>query len=271
LTANFSYASSAKPEVKVKRTIKIEKSLKRLLIIAGVIFAAEIVWLFIVSPFIPFSTVDVQAFADISRAEVLKIAEIDDTSSFVSTNVKDAQDKLSTLILVESAKVIKRFPDKLTISLTPRKAAAVTLASVNGKQRPLFIDKKGVLFKLGDTLSGEASGLPLISGLENPQMYMQLPASLVPLTEKISAISTSSPELLSAISEIRIEQKPWEGYDLVLYPVHSSIRVRIENNLTEEILRYMLLMLNVFDNDSRKPQEIDFRSGIGSYKVKENS
>jgi len=136
---------------------------------------------------------------------------------------------------------------------------------------PLFVDRQGVFYKIGDSLSGEAAGLPVLSGLENPQMYMQLPASLLPLTEKISVITSGSPDLLSAISEIRIEQKSWEGYDLVLYPAHSSIRVRIENNLTEEILRYMLLMLNVFGPGSHKPHEIDFRSGIGSYKIKENS
>jgi len=271
MTANFSYAASLKTEAKTKSSKKIQKGLKRLIIIAGIIFAAELIWLFVISPFIPFSTIEIHAFAELNRADVLKAAGIDETSSFMSTNVKEIQEKLSGLILVETARVTKRFPDKLTISLTPRKAAAVTLASVNGRQAPLFIDRQGVFFKIGDSLSGEAAGLPVLSGLDNPQMYMQLPASLVPLTEKISVITSSSPELLSAISEIRIEQKSWEGYDLVLYPVHSPIRVRIENNLTEEILRYMLLMLNVFDHGYHKPQEIDFRSGIGSYKIKENS
>jgi len=47
--------------------------------------------------------------------------------------------------------------------------------------------------------------------------------------------------------------------------------VRVENNLTEHTLRYMLLMLNVFETDVNKPQEIDFRSGMGSYKIKEQS
>jgi cell division protein FtsQ len=271
MTANFSYAPSAKTGTKFQPSKKIEKGLKRLLIVAGIIFAAELIWLFVISPFIPFSTIDVQTFAELSRADVLKTAAIDETSSFMSTDVREVQEKLSALILVEAVKVTKRFPDKLTISLIPRKAVAVTLASVNGRQAPVFIDRQGVFFKIGNSLSGEAAGLPVLSGIENTQLYMQLPASLVPLTEKISVIASGSPGLLSAISEIRIEQKSWEGYDLVLYFVHSSIKVRIENNLTEEILRYMLLMLNVFEPGSKQPQEIDFRSGIGSYKIKENS
>jgi cell division protein FtsQ len=271
MTANFSYAPCAKKGVKTRPAIKIEKSLKRILIIAGIIFSAELIWLFGISPFIPFSVIEINTFQDLNRADILQAAAVDETSSFMSTNVKEIQQKLSNIILVESARVTKRFPDKLTISLVLRKAVAVTLASVNGKQTPLFLDKQGVFFKTGDLLSLDAAGLPILSGLDNPQVFMQLPASLTPLTEKISVISASSPELLSAVSEIRIEQKSLEGYELVLYPVHSSIKVRIENNLTEEILRYMLLMLNVFEASYNKPQEIDFRSGIGSYKVKENS
>jgi cell division protein FtsQ len=100
---------------------------------------------------------------------------------------------------------------------------------------------------------------------------MHRPAGLVPLVESLYELSRSSPELLSAISEIRIEQKTWEGFDLVLYPVHSSIRVRMENSLTEDGLRYMLLMLDVFKGSYEKPAEVDLRSGMGSYRVKEQS
>nr|AGS54383.1 putative cell division protein FtsQ [uncultured bacterium contig00015] len=253
-----------------KSSKKIEKGLKRLLVIAVIIFAAELVWLFGISPFIPFSTIEVHGFEGLRRAEVLQLAGIDETSSFMSTNTSLVQEKLSGNILVESAKVTKRFPDKLSISLIGRKAAAVTLSNISGKQAPVYIDTHGVFFKTGNN-PAEIDGLVIISGLDNPQVNMRLPDSLVSLMENIAWLSAGSPELLSAISEIRIEQKAWDGYDLVLYPVHSSIRVRVENNITEEVLRYMLLMLSVFEDDSEGPAEIDFRSGMGSYKIKEKS
>ena len=118
---------------------------------------------------------------------------------------------------------------------------------------------------------GETPAFPILSGFENPQLNMRLPSALVPLCENLSKIASSSPELIAAISEIRIERKAFEGFDLVLFPVHSSIKVRLDNNLSEDALRYMLLMLNVFENSSPKPEEIDFRSGMGSYRVKEQS
>jgi cell division protein FtsQ len=266
-----SFAGDSRPSrTQAKVTKKVEKGLKRLFIIAGIILTAELIWLFVVSPFIPFSTIDVQGFSGLERQKILLLAGIDETSSFMSTNVREVTEKLSNFILVESARVIKRFPDKLSIFLVPRKAVAVTLSSFDSRQTPLYVDRYGVFFKAGEA-DADTGSLPVISGIELPQLNMRLPSSLVPLVENISVIASNSPQLLAAVSEIRIEQKAWDGFELVLYPVHSSIRVRIENNLTEDVLRYMLLILSVFEPDSQNPKEIDFRSGIGSYKIKEQS
>jgi len=275
MSADYYYAASDDISVKKKTSGasgKIEKGLKRLLIIAAIIFAAELIWLFGISPFIPFSSVEVHGFTGLNREQILSIAGIDDSSSFVSTKTALVKEKLSNNILVESAVVIKRFPDKLSVFLTPRQAAAVTLTTINSKQVPIYIDRQGVFFKIGRTAGlQEKSDIPVLSGIESPMLNMRLPAALVPLVGNLSEIAASSPELLSAISEIRIERKTWDGFELVLFPVHSSVRVRVENNLTEDTLRYMLLMLNVFENDVQKPQEIDFRSTMGSYKIKEQS
>jgi len=255
---------------KKKSTVKIEKGLKRLLIIAAVILTVQLIWLFGVSPFIPFSSVEIHGFSALHRAEILSLALLDENSSYISTNAKKIEGLLSGHILVESVAVNKHFPDKLSIHLKARTASAFALTNDNLKQAPIFIDRHGVFFKIGDGESLEEN-FPVISGIENPRLGMHLPAALIPLVENLSRIAETSPELLSAISEIKIERKTWDGYDLVLYPVHSSIKVRVENNLTEDMLRYTLLMLNVFENDINKPQEIDFRSGMGSYKIKERS
>jgi cell division protein FtsQ len=268
MTTDFSYAASENIEARSSK--KIEKGLKRLLVIAVIILAAELIWLFGISPFIPFSTVEVHGFDGLSRAEILALAGIDETSSYMSSDEKQAQERLCANILVESAKVIKRFPDKISIFLTPRRAAAVILAPDGLGQTLLYVDKQGVFFKEGQA-GEEIPGLPVISGLENPVLYARLSSPLVSLVESISVIESLSPELLAAVSEIRVEQKAWDGCELVIFPVHSAIRVRVENNLSEDILRYMLLMLNVFENDSQRPQEIDFRSGMGAYKIKEQS
>jgi len=271
MSTEYYYETSENITNTKKSTGKIEKGLKRLLVIAAVIFIAQLIWLFGISPFIPYSNVEVHGFSGLYRSEILALAGIDETSSFFSTNAKEIQERVSNHILVESAVVMKRFPDRLSIYINPRQAAAVTLTNINNRQIPVFVDRKGVYFKFGEPGSHESMDLPILSGVDNPQLNMRLPSSLVALVDNLSKMSTSSPELLAAISEIKIERKSWDGFDLVLFPVHSSIKVRVENNLTEDMLRYMLLMLNVFEKDASKPQEIDFRSGMGSYKIMERA
>ena len=252
---------------------KIEKGLKRLLIFAAIIMGAQFIWLFGVSPCIPLSTVEVRGFDGFNGDDVLAAANIGEGASFISVNAMDAQQRLSAHHLVESARVVKRFPDRLSIFLEPRRAVALSLADAGGNQIPMFIDRYGVVFKIGSSpeVAESQAGLPILSGLtfERPMPGMRFPAAFLPLLEDISKISNSSPELLAALSEIRLNRKAYDDFDLVLYPIHSSIRVRLEKNLTEDTLRYVMLMLDVFESRFPKPEEIDFRSGVGSYRIKE--
>jgi cell division protein FtsQ len=175
--------------------------------------------------------------------------------------------------MVESARVVKRFPDRLSIFLEPRRAVAIALAEIGGADVPMYIDKYGVVFKIGNSAESavEIEGLPILSGLtfEHPAPGMRFPSAFLPLLEDISRISVSAPELLAPLSEIRLNRKAYDDFDLVLYPIHSSIRVRLEKNLTEDTLRYVMLMLDVFESRLQKPEEIDFRAGVGSYRIKE--
>ncbi|MDR1587516.1 MAG: FtsQ-type POTRA domain-containing protein [Treponema sp.] len=251
---------------------KTEKGLKRLFIVAGLILAAEFIWLFGVSPCIPLSTLEVQGFPGFDGDEVLRYAGIDDKASFISVNVGETEKTLAAHYLVERVKAVKRFPDRLSIYLEPRRAVALSLAAVDGRLLPVYFDRHGVIFKIGiDRGPLPPSNLPIISGLviENPVPGMRLPAAFGPLLGELEKIESESPELLGAVSEIRINRKPFDGFDLVLYPLHNSVRVRLENNLNENTLRYVMLMLDVFEEYDSVPGEIDFRSGVGSYTVKE--
>jgi cell division protein FtsQ len=266
--ADFSYAASGLAPEKAKSSKKAEKGLKRLLILAAIILAAEITWLFAVSPCIPFSTVEIHGFSGFDRVEILACAGITENSSFISTNVKDAQIRLSAHNLVESASVSKRYPDRLSIFLEGRQPAAVSLAYDGDAQKILYIDRHGVIFKSGGDKPDDV--LPVVSGLEFDGLALgtPLPAALTPLFECISQIAVNAPELLLAVSEIRVERKALDRFDAVIYPTYSPIRARYENKLTEDNLRYMLLALDVFESRLPKPEEVDFRSGVSAYKTK---
>ena len=144
MISDLYYAAGENIDIKTKSSRKVEKGIKRLIIVAVIIFAAELIWLFGVTPFVPFSTVEVQSFAGLERSDILLLAGIDENSSFISTNVKEVKRKLESYVLVESAMVIKRFPDKLSIYLSLREPAAVSLSAAGTRQAPLYVDRQGV-------------------------------------------------------------------------------------------------------------------------------
>jgi cell division protein FtsQ len=86
------------------------------------------------------------------------------------------------------------------------------------------------------------------------------------LFERLETLNKNAPELLAIISEIRINHRTYDGYDLTLYPAHKGVRVRVNEDITEETLRYMLLMMDVLSAKSQSIEEIDFRTGTASYK-----
>jgi cell division protein FtsQ len=252
----------------------IEKWLKALIIAAAAVLVLELVWLLAVSPCMPLTKIEVSPFPGMSREEIIAAAGIGERSSYVSVKAVQTERALERLYAVESARVIKRFPNELKIVLIPRSAAGMSLAQIDGKLSPLYFDRTGLVFKIGwgnGETARDLPRLPVISGLvfENPSLGMKLPALFGPLLERLEAIRDTSPELLAAISEIRINRKAFDGFDLILYPVHNPVRVRLEPDLNEASLRYVLLMLDVFASKHSEIEEIDFRAETASYREKE--
>ena len=110
--------------------------------------------------------------------------------------------------------------------------------------------------------------LPVISGLVLEGVYpgMKLPRMYNMLFARLETLSRTAPELMATISEIRINHRNYDGYDLTLYPAHKGVRVRVNEDITEETLKYVLLMLDVLSAKSQSIEEIDFRTGTASYK-----
>jgi len=245
--------------------------IKIFIVIAALCLGAELIWLLGISPFRPFSKIDITGFDGIDREKILAIAGISASSSYFSTDVVKIENALMRIGAIESARVFKFFPNRLRIVLDGRKAVAYAFASVDNKTVPVVFDSQGVIFEIGGKSLSDF--YPVISGLfiEEPVSGMRLPGIFIPFLKELEKIEMSAPELLSAISEFRINRKLFDGFDLILYPAHKKIKVRMAE-LNEDMLRYALLMLDVLSADSKIESRIDtldFRSGIASYIPKE--
>jgi cell division protein FtsQ len=253
---------------------RLEKILKVVIVIAVLALGGKMVLLMGITPFSPLARVDVVGYSGLPHEHVLAAAGITASSTLFSIDRREIESSLAALPAIQSARVFRHFPDRLQIVLEGRRPVAAALVTVQGRTAPVFFDSQGVIFRIGAGNSGSvpAASMPIISGLviENPVPGMRLPAMFAPFFRQLEMIGTTSPELLAAISEIRINPKPFDGFDLILYPVHRRITVRI-NELNEDTLRYTLLMVDVLAAREPRIASIDFRSSIASYVLREAS
>jgi cell division protein FtsQ len=252
----------------------LDKRLKRVLLVVAGILGAELLWLFGITPLLPLSVIDVSGISGFDKAVIVAQGGIGPRSSFVTVNVEEVRKRLEGFYLVESAQVVKQYPDTVRIHLEPRKITAMSLAKVGGRVRPIYLDRFGVIVKIGN--DGDfpmlPGSIPLISGFvfANPVLGARLPGMFESFLASLARINAAAPELLTAISEIRINRKTFDGFDLILYPVHSSIRFRVDANLDEDTLRHMILMIDVLGAAGGvSVDDIDLRTGTGSYRDKE--
>ncbi len=251
-----------------------EKVWRRILFVLVVILAFEAIWLCVIRPCMPLSGIELNGIPGIERDVVLHYAGITSETSFYSVNAAKMERVLEELVMVESAEVVKQFPSRIYIKLNPRIPVAVSLTYVDGKMIPLFIDKHGVVCKMGlnDSESRmHMSNLPIISGLifDNASVGTRLPVILKKFLESIERINMQNSLLLSSFSEIRIHEKLYDGFELVLYHSSSNTKIRTGAELNEEMLKYIMLMIDVLYNEGVDVDEIDFRTGTASYKLKE--
>jgi cell division protein FtsQ len=274
LSNYYAYAEETASRGK-KNVSSLDRKLKRIVIILAMVVGAELCWFLFISPCMPLQAVEVTGMPDIEKVLVLNRAGINSHSSYMTVKASAVETQLEGLHQVESAKVIKHFPDSVLIVLEPRKALAFTLARVGGKITPVFFDKQGVIFKIGNNQEDEllAPSIPLISGLalDEPVLGMRLPPLFAGFLASLERIHASAPELLAAFSEIGIHQKTYNGFDLMLYPHHNPVRIRSAAELNEDMLRYMMLAIDVIVSQGTQVDEIDFRTGTASYTLKEAS
>jgi cell division protein FtsQ len=233
--------------------------------------AGELIWLFAVNPALPLSVVEIRGIDSLDRRVVLGQAGITPRTSYFSFNAENAENMLGYIPQVGDVEIVKKFPDTVSIVLRERKSAALALAEVDGRQTLVVFDKNGVVFQIGEK-GGLAipAHLPILSGMvfENVRTGLRLPPFLTPLIKNISDLGEKSPQLLSVISEIHIHKKTSDNYDLILYPMHSPVKIRMGAELTEESLRYMLLLLDVLKEKGIDVDEVDFRTGTASYTIR---
>jgi len=246
------------------------KCLQVLLVIILFALILEAVYYFIVLPLTAKAkfVFDLQG-TSLSEAEAVAMLGLRGDERWGTLDSSELAASLNSYPLVEAAFVSKKFPDKVMVRLLERHPVAVSFVNVGGKLLPLEIDKDGVVFRMG--WQPKTSLLTIVSGLnfKNPKLGMKVNYQLLSLFKRLDFLMREKPVLLTSISEIKIREKKYGDYDLILYPTYKKVKVLTNKELTEKALNRMLLTLDVLSDEDtveRKIEYIDIRGANIVYK-----
>lgn len=211
----------------------------------------------------------VSGIETVTSDEVVNMAGIEASAPWSEIDILQINRNLSLYPVFESVNVKKVFPDTISIDVVERKTAVMALISMADRSVPVHIDRNGVIFKIGNNM--DMDGAFFISGLnmENARVGDRISPELKNILASLSELQEKYPELCSLISEVKIEKRDYGDYELVLYPVYTPIPVRTKGILTERVLRYIVLVLDIVEGFDIEIEELDFRSGTVAYRSKE--
>lgn len=180
-------------------------------------------------------------------------------TTWIKFDVENASKTIKANPSVASVMVEKKFPNKVFYEIKERLPVAITFVQNGNTSSPIQIDENGYLFPVNSLHSYD--NLPIISGI--PVEYiadgMAVPSEYRPLLNQISKISTTNSSYFACLSEICVVPKSSGGYELVLIPAQSKIRVFMDRSLNIDSLKYMMVVLDVIQQLGQTVSEVDLR------------
>ncbi len=265
-------------EQRVRRRIeRDQRDLRRLftaiISVLAFLLVAEIAFHFLVAPYLVVNKITIQAQSDFpyTNEELLSIAGVNGDTYFFDVKPKLISARLERVPVIESVEVSTQFPHSLNISITERAPlAALTVLDADGMV-PAYVDAEGVIFR---SKGVDFMDLPIISGIDVPAYKdgMQLPQVLTGFLEDLQVLQQENPALYRLISEVKFVKKNTADYEVVLFPSQYQVKVRIGPALTEELMKYVVLVLDVVAGKGLEStiDEIDFRTDEVVYRVGED-
>lgn len=190
-----------------------------------------------------------------------------------SLNLKELERTIEQNPRIAHAQIYRVLPSTLAIDIKERSAVASIMVNSEQGNRLVLVDGDGIAFASIDAEDSRNPELPVLSGIQFQQFSpgQRLPELLQPLFTELAVVKQTSPELLKAFSEIRIERISGNSIELLLYPVHMKTAVRLPLNFDADSLRDALVVLDILRSRGLgdQPSEIDFHSGTVVYQSKE--
>lgn len=252
-------------EQRPERTRATQRVLVVVIVLLSLVLAGELVYHLLIAPRLAIEEIRIESDLPMSDEELLAAAGVRIGIPYFAVDAAAVEANIERFPVVRDAQVDVTFPNRLTISAVRRRPLATALAETADGTVALVFDEEGVVFRVG--LGEVAEELPVVSGLrfESVEPGLELPALVVEFLAQLRRIRMQSPELYRLFSEYRIVRKNDYAYEVVLYPMHYPLPVRIGTSIDEDMIQYVMMMLDVLYREGRLSSlsELDFRNGEG--------
>jgi cell division protein FtsQ len=100
---------------------------------------------------------------------------------------------------------------------------------------------------------------------------MRLPEQVKGFLRDMETLRSNAPSLYRLISEVKFVKKNKGRFEVLLYPAHYRIRVRLGPTLDTHTFKYIMLVLDVISGRGMEDDivEVDFRTEHVVYRVGE--
>ena len=246
-----------------------ERTTQRILVaviaLLALVLAGEVVYHLAIAPRLVINSITIDSDVPLTDETLLSLAGVREGAPYFAVDTDEIESRIASHPAVRDVRVEATFPDRLTITAVRRTALAVALATTDRGTVPLVFDDEGVVFRIG--MEEADSELPVVSGLRfaTVDTGLELPALVVDFLTQLRELKMSSPELYRLFSEFRIVRKNDYAYEVVLYPMHYPLPVRIGTSIDADMIQYVMMMLDVLQSEGKLSTlaELDFRSGEG--------
>lgn len=227
-TSTYQRKKVAVNKVKVQRKpIQWEKYLRPLgtiaLGIAGLSLVAGIVYLGFraigSTTFFRLRNIEVSSAKRLTREEILGLVGVQEGQDLARMNLKRMGEQLALNPWVETVRIHRYFPDRLSISITEREPVAIVNMGFI-----YYLDKKGTVFKVLN--QGDRLDYPVVTGFSEEDVNTNPVATreaLKTTCELLGILREKGAFILADVSEIHYDK----GYGFTLFTASGALPVKV--------------------------------------------
>jgi cell division septal protein FtsQ len=191
--------------------------------IAGVSLAAGVVYLgFRIigsTTFFRLNTIEVSSAKRLTREDILALSGAQPGQDLARMNLKRMGEQLALNPWVETVRIHRYFPDRLSISVAEREPLAVVNMGFI-----YYLDKKGTVFKVLN--QGDRLDYPVVTGFSEEELNNNpdgTKAALKTTCELLGILREKGAFILADVSEIHYDK----GYGFTLFTASGALPVKI--------------------------------------------